>query len=172
MKDTRALSYDGYIIDQRYTGEFQYGCYKSSLNGCGWIAAYNMLRYLGFEDTPEDIAAGMNAVLPYHGRHGTPVATLKKYLVSRGVAVRRVGRGRYVPRTLSRCRAGIIRYLDEGVPHYASFGACGGDKFRFCNAVEGDAAHISTMDEFFRAHVGLFFTCALVAADERGGEKA
>lgn len=161
MKDARAFSDDGYIIDQRFTGELQYGRYSSDYNGCGWIAAYNLMRALGRDATPEQVNSDMNAILPYHGCRGTPVRTMAEYLGDAGVTLSQT---RGVKRSLaaaSACRAGIIRYLDEGVPHYVAFVRYEKDNFRFFNAVEGNVRHIMTMRGFFDKHVGHAFACVL-----------
>ena len=161
MKDERALSEDGYIIDQSRSGELKYGRYSSKYNGCGWIAAYNMLRALGQNVSPEQVNSEMNAILPYHGCRGTPITTMEKYLDIAGVCSTLTRGVRKSFTAASACRAGIIRYHDEGVPHYVAFVRESGDDFRFFNAVEGEERHILTMREFFDKHVGRAFACVL-----------
>ena len=51
--DPKALSDDGYIIDQRRTKAISFGGCPSSKNGCGWIAAYNFLKALDRTPNPE-----------------------------------------------------------------------------------------------------------------------
>ena len=51
--DPKALSDDGYIIDQRQTESISFGGCPSSKNGCGWIAAYNFLKALDRTPNPE-----------------------------------------------------------------------------------------------------------------------
>ena len=47
------FSPDGYIIDQDYFDEYEYRTMHANINGCGWIAAYNIRHFLrhgiGFE---------------------------------------------------------------------------------------------------------------------------
>ena len=40
------FSDDGYIIDQDYFDEYEYRTMQASINGCGWIAAYNIRHFL------------------------------------------------------------------------------------------------------------------------------
>lgn len=160
--DDRALSPDGYIIDQRRTSGLQYGKYASNWNGCGWIAAYNLLLYMGFGCSPEDVNGELAAILPHKGRMGTPVRTMEKYLASRGVGVRCVWtRGRILS-AIERAHSGILRYVDEGAPHYVTFVRANGGQWRFFNAIEEDPAHFSTMEEFFRDHAPRYLVRALI----------
>ena len=41
------FSDDGYIIDQDYFDEYEYRTMQASINGCGWIAVYNIRHFLG-----------------------------------------------------------------------------------------------------------------------------
>ena len=56
--DPKALSDDGYIIDQRRTESISFGGCPSSKNGCGWIAAYNFLKALDRTPTRRCCSAG------------------------------------------------------------------------------------------------------------------
>jgi hypothetical protein len=52
---------DGYINDQHRTAAIPYGRMNSSENGCGWIAAYNVLHHMG--DTPASPGAVAESLL-------------------------------------------------------------------------------------------------------------
>lgn len=170
--DKRAFSPDGYIIDQRKTRQLQYGRYTSDWNGCGWIAAYNLLRYFGRRDSAETVNAALAAILPHQGRMGTPVRTMKKYLAAEGLPCRVVWTRRRILREIRSAPAGILRYIDEGAPHYVTFVRSGGEKWRFFNAIEGESAHVCTMAEFFRTQAPKYLVRAILPEKSARAEGA
>lgn len=52
--------------------QWRYGLRSSAATGCGWIAAYNALRILGYKMEPEKLIAAFERQLPIiHGNAGT-----------------------------------------------------------------------------------------------------
>ena len=78
------FSDDGYIIDQDYFDEYEYRTMQASINGCGWIAAYNIRHYLGhgvgFEHVMDEMDRMHSLRIP--GPTTMPVmrAYLRKYV--------------------------------------------------------------------------------------------
>ena len=68
--DPKALSDDGYIIDQRQTESISFGGCPSSKNGCGWIAAYNFLKALDRAPDPDVLLHRLERTLLPGGRLG------------------------------------------------------------------------------------------------------
>lgn len=68
--DPKALSDDGYIIDQRQTESISFGGCPSSKNGCGWIAAYNFLKALDRTPNPEVLLRRLERTLLPGGKLG------------------------------------------------------------------------------------------------------
>ena len=68
--DPKALSDDGYIIDQRQTEAISFGGCPSSKNGCGWIAAYNFLKALDRTPNPEVLLRRLERTLLPGGKLG------------------------------------------------------------------------------------------------------
>lgn len=175
MNVSKAFSDDGFLVDQRYTESYPYGRFSSALNGCGWIAAYNLLHALG---RPVDCAAVnrmLNVMLPWKGCFGTPVRTMRLFLSGQHVPVRKVtGRKRFLA-ALPGCYAGIIRYLDGYEPHYVAFYRLDADTFRFLNAREGEQHHCTDMETFLHEQVHFpYFRVLLTSFDPRsaGQEEA
>ena len=79
--DPRALSDDGYIIDQRYTENIPFGGRPASRNGCGWIAAYNVLKALGQSPDSELLRRQLERTLLPGGRLGVNVLALQSLCV-------------------------------------------------------------------------------------------
>ena len=50
---------DGFIFDQSRLEGMPYGRFRSSWNGCGWIAAYNLLRSQGIDASCDEIRREM-----------------------------------------------------------------------------------------------------------------
>ena len=128
--DERAFSNDGYITDQRLTGGMMYGHFDSPTNGCGWIAVYNLYRYLSRGLTPEEVMEGMRAILPLRGIFGTPVRTELEYLKGGYAGAFRVTGKKKALEALRGRDCGIIRYIAVYEPHYVAFYRLGGDSFR------------------------------------------
>lgn len=152
MEIEQALSTDGFIITQRLMNSYKYGSVSSDMNGCGWIAAYNLFHGLGLSYAYEDIYEEMNKILPYKGMVGTPTKTLRNYIESKNISIINTTWKKPTLKVSKQCKVGIIRYLEGFEPHYVTFIKINGDKFRFLNAKEGKEDYILTMDEFIRIH--------------------
>lgn len=163
---TQAFSTDGYIIDQRFTTDYPYGRYDSSYNGCGWIAAFNLLKSLGQHVTAREINQEMASILPHHGMLGTTRKMLMEYLTAHSVPFTLVqGRNKIIKET-RRSRAGILRYIDnERTPHLVAFLRADEDQFRFFNSIEGASTDCTTFEDFFEGRVFSSRTYALVVGE-------
>ena len=79
---------DGYINEQHSTAPIPYGRMDSSENGCGWIAAYNLLHHMG--DTPvspKSVADSLLGGLVLWGYLGTWPFAIISFLRRCGYAV-------------------------------------------------------------------------------------
>jgi len=148
-----AFSEEGYLIDQGKLRRIAYGRYTSDYNGCGWIAAYNLLHLCGIKMQPSDVCRMLARGLRLGGKFGTFPLFLRKYL------------RRYLPvqlriRTKKQfCHAhgdrGIILYWTGKGAHNVGF--CseqdGGGNIRFLNAVYGKKNYLLTAEAFWKKHV-------------------
>ena len=83
----RAAAPDGFLCNQHEAParQLRYGFFRSSFNGCGWIAAYNACRILGEDVPPAEIISDFErygAVL--FGLFGTRPAALTHFFRKRG----------------------------------------------------------------------------------------
>ena len=162
-----ALSPDGYIIDQGRMRGVRYGRFGSDYNGCGWIAAYNLLRRCGKELSPEQTWDALGKKLRLGGRFGTLPLALRKFL------------RRYLPVSLKLCgkrrfarlaaSPGILLYWTGRSAHNVCFSPCEHDgRILLCNAEYGRCGHCAMPEEFWERYVrfpfALIFT---VSADGR-----
>jgi hypothetical protein len=68
--------------------QWKYGLRSSAVTGCGWIAAYNGLRLMGYEADPEELIAAFQRQLPLvHGNLGTTILAPAFYFRKRGFEV-------------------------------------------------------------------------------------
>lgn len=153
MIKERAMSPDGYVKDQDYTDDILYGVYPSSYNGCGWIASYNMLHALSLADNPEEQFARMVEILPYKGRRGTPFPTLWQFFRRAGLPVSRHYGTAQILLKYKDAPCGILRYAEEGVPHYITFVRTGPGRYRFFNVADGLEDFETDMETFIRERV-------------------
>ena len=146
------FSPDGYIIDQDYFDEYEYRTMHANINGCGWIAAYNIRHFLRHDIGFESVLNEMDLMhaLRIPGPTTMPVmrAYLKKYIPEM-----REHTGREAAREAAlSCRAGILRYTEADVPHFISFIRMG-EAFRFFNVNDGLEDFTCAMEMFFTTHV-------------------
>ena len=71
------FSSDGYIVDQKQLQGYPYGRYSSDWNGCGWIAAYNLLKSRGQDVSCDEICREMSGRLRFGGFFGTSVENVR-----------------------------------------------------------------------------------------------
>ena len=186
--DPKAYSQDGYLIHQGRLSGVRYGRKMSKDNGCGWIACYNFLKYMGRPLPPLKIAWDMEGMLLWGGRRGSNPLVVWWYLYRRGfhfrLAVTRRGMERLIRQAVkehpSRV-AGVLAYIHKKGAHYTTFidegsyqrtlGAAApdvtqvkrGTGIRFLNAVYGIENHCVTVGEFFEKHVS-FPLCFVIVA--------
>lgn len=91
----RAAGIDGFLYNQHEAPvqALRYGFFRSSYNGCGWIAAYNTCRLLGDEVAPAEVISDFErygAVL--FGLFGTLPFALTHFFRKRGYRVETSGK--------------------------------------------------------------------------------
>lgn len=159
--DPRMYSADGYCIDQGSSQAIRYGKCSSAQNGCGWIAAYNLLHLAGKPYPPARVRAGLAPTLWMGGRMGTRATALWRYLHRQGVTLiptLRVGKAAEGPGGLA------FYYTGKGF-HFVAYVSAGRPRrYRFLNAVYGKDRLLCTpkqfRKQFFKHGVGLFFRIA------------
>jgi hypothetical protein len=144
IKET-ALSRDGYIVDQNNTDNITYGKYTSNRNGCGWIACYNLCKYLGKEFNAANIINFLEKYLWRKGLWGTSLTGVYKFMKSIGLQVKaRIGKKSIIK---SASKFGIVFYLHDGGCHYVFFYKYDSSNYRFLNVLgkEFDVRDLSKM---------------------------
>ena len=146
------FSSDGYIIDQDYFDEYEYRTMQASINGCGWIAAYNIRHYLGDRVSFQAVMNEMDYMHSLRIPGPTTMPVMRAYLRTYIPAMtEHIGREAALLASVS-CRAGILRYTEDDVPHFISF-IRAGQAYRFFNVNDGLEDYVSSMEMFFSTHV-------------------
>lgn len=180
--DARAYSRDGYLINQGLLTEISYGRRTTKQTGCGWIACYNFLRYMGTPRDPVRVAREMERMLLWGGCIGSHPLAVWWYLHRRGYRFRpaftRRGMERAVEASAAEAAdgrfAGVIAYWHGKGAHYVTFigdeekDAAAGRKLRFLNAVYGAQNHRATVREFFRQQVRFPLVIVIVSGSAPG----
>lgn len=161
-----ALSPDGYIINQGCLHEVGYGRFGSDYNGCGWIAAYNLLRRCGVAATPEEVRGALERKLRLGGKFGTFPLALRGFLRRHiPVALKICGKKRF--ERLSRF-PGILLYWTGRGAHNVHFAPCENDgRLLLCNAEYGRCGHRLSPGEFWARYVRFPLALVFIAADIR-----
>ena len=146
------FSPDGYIIDQDFFGEYEYRTIPASNNGCGWIAVYNVLHFLGRGVPFEAVMEEMDRMHTLRIPGPTTMPVMRAYLRKHLPEMREQEGREQALASASGCRAGILRYNEAGVPHFISFVRTE-EAFRFFNVNDGLEDFVSSMDMFFETHV-------------------
>jgi hypothetical protein len=145
------FSADGYIIDQNHLSDYPYRGMTSDVNGCGWVAAYNLRHAMG-QDVPfEAVQREMNAMFPLQIPGPTPMRVMRRYL--RRFMTITQARGRKEALALaSQAPWGILRYREENVPHFITFLRLSEGCCRFFNVADGQEDITMSMEVFFADH--------------------
>jgi hypothetical protein len=151
MKNGAGFSEDGYIVDQNCFAAYRYRGMRSDINGCGWIAAYDLRHALGQPVGFEEVRRDMDAMFPIKIPGPTPVRVLRRYL-DRHVRVRfSVGKAA-VLEAAGRSRAGILRYREGAEPHFVAYTVQADGLCRFFNVADGLEDFTATMKDFLGGH--------------------
>ena len=147
----KGFSPDGYIIDQNEFSAYSYRGMSSDINGCGWVAAYNLRRAAGQEPHFDDVRREMDRMFPLQIPGPIPMRKLRRYL-RRYVPFRFTGGKRAALAAAEKSAAGILRYWEGHTPHFISFLRLEDGRYRFFNVNDGLEDFAAPMDEFFQKH--------------------
>ena len=147
----KGFSRDGYITDQNALKSYSYRGMTSDVNGCGWVAAYNLRRALGSNTDFDAVRREMNAMFPLQVPGPTPMIKLRRYL-KRYIPFRVVRGRRAALEAAEQSRCGILRYWEGKTPHFITFLREPDGRFRFLNVCDGREDFVAPMAAFFEKH--------------------
>ena len=147
------FSADGYIVDQDCFHSLRYRPMPADINGCGWIAAFNLRRFLGQEPDWREVLRELEGMHLWNVPGPTLMTVMRAYL-QRWVPEARetVGREEALAAAAQSC-AGIFRYREKREPHFISYIRTEDGTFRFFNVADGEEDCRMTMADFGRLHL-------------------
>ncbi|MBR1584546.1 MAG: hypothetical protein IJ662_03280 [Clostridia bacterium] len=146
------FSPEGFIIDQDCFSEFQYRTIPANLNGCGWIAAYNLRRALDHSVTFDEVRQELDDLHFLKIPGPTLMCVMRKYLKQYVPEYQEtVGRAEALT-AAKESRAGIFRYREGHEPHFTSYIRQGDGLFRFFNMADDFEDCVMPMEQFIRDH--------------------
>lgn len=149
---SEGFSSDGFIRDQDCFSSVRYRTMPASINGCGWIAAFNLLHELSGEEDWDRVRRELDDLHRVRVPGPTMLPVMRSYLFSRVPALQEL-RGREAALAAAAgSRAGIFRYREEKTPHFV-FYCRSGDGFRFFNVADGLEDTLMPMEQFGEEHL-------------------
>lgn len=146
------FSPDGYIIDQDCFSDFKYRTIPANYNGCGWIAAYNLRRFLGHEVSYDEVRREMDEMHFLRVPGPTLMCVMRKYLKKHVPEVRETVGREAALHAAKASWAGIFRYREGLEPHFVSYIRQGESGFRFFNMADGLEDCAMPMEQFIEEH--------------------
>ncbi len=147
------FSADGYIVDQDCFHSLRYRTMPADINGCGWLAAFNLRKALGREADFREVLRELEGMHLWNVPGPTLMTVMRAYL-RRYVpeAQETVGREAALAAAAASC-AGIFRYREKREPHFVSYIRSGDGRFRFFNVADGEEDFTAAMEDFGREHL-------------------
>ena len=146
------FSQDGYIIDQDCFFGVHYRTIPANLNGCGWIAAYNLRKFLGHDISYDEVRQELDQMHFLRVPGPTLMCVMRKYLHKYVPQYREtVGREQAYAASCA-SQAGIFRYREGDEPHFVSYIRQDENQFRFFNMADDFEDCIMTMEQFVTEH--------------------
>ena len=113
---------EGYIVDQWVLDDINFGSKQSSLNGCGWIATYNVLKTLGENPNAAKLVQNLESGALAAGNLGLHPYAIGTYLEQNGYTVKYSFTQTIMKKNAADADANIFLYLRPGLSgHYVAF---------------------------------------------------
>ncbi len=144
----------GYIINQGEMKQIGFGLFSTREKGCGWIAAWNLLKLCRQEVTMKECAEGLDRHAFMGELFGQDIMSLYFWLKSRDLAVKITPFGqRRVLSSMHNSSCGILLYTHRRGAHYTAYCKEADGRYHFYNAIYGVRNHIMSGEEFMKKYV-------------------
>jgi len=139
----------GYIINQGRMESIPFGWFNTRDKGCGWIAAYNLLKLNGKTILMKDVLAGLKRFTFIGNLLGQEKISLYFWLKKQGLNAHiSVGTNAKIIKKMCASKSGILLYIHRTNAHYVAYEVLKDGRVQFYNAVYGKKNHITTASEF------------------------
>lgn len=166
LKDS-VFDEEGYIIDQGSMKDIPFGWFTTMEKGCGWIAAYNLLKMNGKPKQIREVISDLEKHNFLGKVFGQDVFFLYLYLkkCKLDVSVSLPGKQGCL-RALQECECGILLYQHSRGGHYAAFDKADQNRVHFYNAVYRKKDHITSLEQFIDTHC-ILNACWIISCKKR-----
>lgn len=159
----RVFDDEGFIINQGLMKDIPFGWFDTKAKGCGWIAAWNLLKMMGKETDMERCGRELEKGAFLGELMGENLFSLYRWLKKQGLNV-----SMSLPSNISAKKkirqspCGIILYSHSRGAHYVVYRNLGKNRVQIYNAVYGRKNHVISADEFMKEFT-LFPTSVVIA---------
>lgn len=159
---------EGYIIDQGNMECVPFGWFNTKDKGCGWIAAYNLLKMNGINIDIEVLIRDLEKFNFLGKVFGENLFWLAMYLNKKigNIHISLPGYSSCL-KALQKCDSGILAYTHSKGAHYATFQRLDMSSVIFYNAIYKKRNHIVKLYEFMKQY-SLFHGCLMIWHEDRG----
>lgn len=142
----------GFIINQSFASCIPFGYFNSREKGCGWIGAYNLLRYCNVSENMQDIIKELEKNSLSGKVFGQSVFQLTSFLHKRlPVHLTLPYRSEVIKRS-KEAACGLLLYSHSHGSHYVFFHRVDQSTFHFYNGVYGRRKHLASMEEYLNQY--------------------
>ena len=158
---------EGYIINQGLMKDIPFGWFDTQAKGCGWIAAYNLLKLNGREKTMQECVEQLQKHAFLGDVMGQDLPRLVLWLKKQGLAVK------LTPPLNSKAAAvipestGIILYTHNRGGHYVAYKGLGNGKAVFYNGIYGRTKHIQDASAYLKERSLFPFSTVIYVPGEK-----
>ena len=143
---------EGYLINQGLMKDLPFGWFTTKEKGCGWIAAYNLLKLCGREQTMQETAEGLDRWALAGEAFGENFFLLVFYLFRKGLMVKTAYGKKAAIALMKKSKCGILLYSHGRGSHYTTYRVRSDGSCYFFNAVYGRQGYIQNPESFFEVH--------------------
>ncbi|MBR3310429.1 MAG: hypothetical protein IKG15_01255 [Solobacterium sp.] len=153
---------EGFIIDQGRMESIPFGWFNTKDKGCGWIAAYNLLKLNGRTQPMQKVAESLGRRAVMGAIAGEAFSVLYVWLRQQGMPVSLTLPGnRSAEKAMLSGKNGILLYTHRNGLHYVLYENLGNGRMHFFNAVYGRKMHIEEPGAFIRKNCFLPLTMVI-----------
>lgn len=152
----------GYIINQGMLENIPFGYFNTKDKGCGWIAAWNLFRYMGKYFTMQEVRTTLEQHSLLGKLAGQSIGQLYRYVHHVLPVSISLPFNAHTMKKIEDCTCGILLYSHSSGSHYVFFYRVDKDAFQFLNAVYGRRNHVMRMDTFLHTYGLLPFSTVIV----------
>ncbi|MBR2794831.1 MAG: hypothetical protein IKE16_09310 [Solobacterium sp.] len=143
---------EGYIIHQGLMKPLPFGWFSTKDKGCGWIAAYNLLKLAGREQTMQETAEGLSRWGVAGEYFGENFFLLVFYLFRKGLQVKTAYGKKACIALMKKSKYGILLYSYGTGSHYSAYRVRSDGSCYFYNVIYGRSGYVQNPESFFKTH--------------------